>query len=664
MFVNDDAIVFALPDDFESFREGYHYSIIFQRSRTQEKRLYRAIRDIPNEAMLLQETCVRTSTSTNRCTYVPIFPLVSSPSAPPSWRAGEDGLGTEGRKVLNEEQQEFISHVNGPHRLSVLWGPPGTGKTTTLVATIADALLRARQCGPTKADDVRILVCAPSNEAADLLAERIISHPSLQLIIAEAASPRDFLLRPMARSRDPKSTPQVLAPHCPVITSDGYSLPTYADIVRARVVVSTIMAADGILDAGVDESHFTHLFVDEAGHSTEQLMLIALNAVAGGRAKVVLAGDHKQLGPHVKVRAIIEARLHYSPLLRIYYDKAFWSVVGRQLMTCYRSHPSIVRLVNASYDDTLRAVVGPSNAFARLWETDFLKELWRLHTARERARALKGRRADVVLPAGGQQQLPLVAPEAPILFINHANKESKEKDSPSWMNKAEVELVGKLVLTLLEKGLVRDLSEVVVISPYRKQVSKIRGYLYDRMRADPKLEKLLVTTDPVTGQPLRSPVVPVKIATVDSFQGREGRVVIVSSVRSNTAAVNESHFGLGFLSQPERVNVALSRAKDMLILLGNRRLLANDPLWEEYLKRMDAMGRGVVLNIGGDADVDDDDDMAAASSNSDAAEAVCPKGNAAPAAAEEEASGDDNDNDDSDTAVVEEQIGMASRYDV
>eukprot|EP00743_Colponemidia_sp_Colp-15_P019174 GILK01024329.1.p1 GENE.GILK01024329.1~~GILK01024329.1.p1 ORF type:complete len:154 (+),score=15.91 GILK01024329.1:45-464(+) len=109
-------------------------------------------------------------------------------------------------------------------------------------------------------------------------------------------------------------------------------------------------------------------------------------------------------------------------------------------------------------------------------------------------------------------------------------------------------------------------------------------------------------SDP-TGQPLPRDRMPIKVATVDSFQGRESKVVIVSCVRSaKEHASHDAKFGIGFLQQPERTNVALSRAKDLLVIIGNKNVLCTDKSWQDYFRRleeMDATNSGVMINLGG-----------------------------------------------------------------
>ena len=595
-FVNLDTIVFSMPRHF-SFDPSARYSIVFKPSRTQERKLHRAVKATPNTAMLLRETCTGQFEGVGGVANSVAFrpPIDLSRSEAEAGGAAASSLSALAKGAvatvggLNEHQQAFIRHVHGPNRLSVLWGPPGTGKTTTLVATIVDTLLRAP-----RDSSIRLLVCAPSNEAADLIAERVVGNKELAHLAHQGVNGTSkLLIRLPSMSRDPKAMPQSLLPYCPPLDGSGaFTFPDASAITEYKVVVTTLMTCDRLYSVGVRGDHFSHLFVDEAGHATEPLLMIALNTARGGAfgcgTKVVLAGDHKQLGPRITVPTFIEAGLHESPLLRIFNDSVLWADVGTQLLHCYRSHPAIVHLINACYNDTLLATVAAENRFVALWRSAYVQQkLWAQHL---RCRGL----------APGSR--PLTAPAAPILCINHSHLESREEDSPSWMNAFEVDTVADLVFTLWDSKLVTSLEDIAIITPYRKQVQKISDKLLGRMANSYAHSHLLLWHDPRTQMPLRRPRIPMKVATVDSYQGREAKVVIVSCVRSHMDAQRQdARFGLGFLNQPERANVSLSRAKDLLIIVGNRLVLCTDPTWEQYYSRLDAMGEGVVVDVGGPA---------------------------------------------------------------
>lgn len=193
--------------------------------------------------------------------------------------------------------------------------------------------------------------------------------------------------------------PETLKKYCPEIDHGSFEFPWASTILNCRIVVATLMTSDRLFCVDVPAGHFTHLFVDEAGHATEPLLMLALNVARGSMLepkkrdgcktqqqnpvvysspKIVIAGDHRQLGPHVNVKAVMQCRLGDSPLLRIYNDAETWEKVGRKLLVNYRSHPAIVDLVNAQYDDELVSDVSvPAvNTFAWLWLTRLVQSYW------------------------------------------------------------------------------------------------------------------------------------------------------------------------------------------------------------------------------------------------------------------------------------------------
>ena len=554
-FINDDETVLSLPPEFAAANtraSGRVVDIVFKINRGQELKMYRAIKDLPEDAVLTAANARR-----QLSIHAATAPLTACAPHLVS---------------LNAEQLGFVAAVRGPTLLSALWGPPGTGKTTTMVAAIADTLLEQQHS--------RLLVCAPSNEAADLLAERLVALSSLRHI----STTQGFLMRLPGMMRPAKALPAALIPYCPPVYHDTFTFPARDAIDSCRVVVTTLMTADRLYAVGAKP--FSHVFVDEAGHASEQLLMVGLNAAGNANAKVVLAGDPKQLGPRTNLPLLREAALHRSPLERICSDAALWPVVGSQLHNCYRCHPDIVGLVNVCYDGALiaaRAAEAKNNAFAPLWCTPLLRGWWDEHCHR------RG-----VAP-------PPPAPTSPraVLALDHTYPEAREKDSPSWKNEFEVRTVVQLCEALLTTGLVADASDIAVITPYRKQRTVIENRLFSTLKKSEELSRHMITIDPATGAALRRPRVPIRVATVDAFQGREAKVVIVSCVRSNMRAGTDSRFGLGFVGQPERANVALSRAKDLLIVVGNSRVLCTDPTWAAYYAHMRGMGEAVVMDLGG-----------------------------------------------------------------
>ena len=159
---------------------------------------------------------------------------------------------------------------------------PGTGKTVTIVEAICQ-LLRMYP-------DARILACAPSNSAADILALRLLAVLSL--------TPEE-MFRCNAAAREPASVPPKLAPYCHR-PGNVYKLPPMETLARYRVIVSTCNNASFAYNIGLPAGHFTHIFVDEAGQASEPEILTAIKPLATESTRVVLSGDPKQLGPVIR----------------------------------------------------------------------------------------------------------------------------------------------------------------------------------------------------------------------------------------------------------------------------------------------------------------------------------------------------------------------------
>eukprot|EP00388_Colpodella_angusta_P023267 GDKJ01059418.1.p1 GENE.GDKJ01059418.1~~GDKJ01059418.1.p1 ORF type:complete len:510 (-),score=-7.54 GDKJ01059418.1:80-1609(-) len=483
--------------------------------------------------------------------------------------------------MLNGEQKAFINHINGPMRLSALWGPPGTGKTTTVVAAIIATALNSRSA--------KILVCTPSNEAADLIVERLANNSDMYSLLGQG----NCIMRLNGLTRNSKTVPKAVLRHSPCDDYGNFKFPGKESIMNYRIVVSTLMTSDTLFAMDVPTDHFSHLFVDEAGHATEQLLMIAQNVTScenetNCKTKVVLAGDPKQLGPRVTMPVLNQQfNLYQSPLQRIQENSQMWGLVGSQLLDCYRSHPSIVRLINTTYNDTLRPTVANRNKFERFWDTQLIKGY------RSHSQSLLSRYFGALRPS-----------LHPILCLTHTHPDQREADSPSWMNHFElltlVDIILELKRTKLANGDPIGFDDISVITPYRKQAQRISDKLYATLMT--QYPAAMITVDQF-GQPFNRPQIPVKVSTVDAFQGRESKVVIVSCVRSAIEhAKTDAKFGIGFLNQPERTNVALSRAKDLLIIIGNRNVLCKDLVWQEYFRRLDAMeaeSPGVMINLGG-----------------------------------------------------------------
>ncbi|KAF5926054.1 hypothetical protein HPG69_016761 [Diceros bicornis minor] len=198
--------------------------------------------------------------------------------------------------VLNENQKLAVRRIlSGDCRPLpyILFGPPGTGKTVTII----EAVLQMYYTLP----DSRILVCAPSNSAADLVCLRL--HES-QMLRPGA------MVRVNATCRFEETIIDAIKPYC----KDGEDIWKAS---RFRIIITTCSSAGLFYQIGVRVGHFTHVFVDEAGQASEPECIIPLGLISDVSGQIVLAGDPMQLGPVIKSRLAMAYGLNVSMLERL-----------------------------------------------------------------------------------------------------------------------------------------------------------------------------------------------------------------------------------------------------------------------------------------------------------------------------------------------------------
>ncbi|XP_017554882.1 RNA helicase Mov10l1 isoform X1 [Pygocentrus nattereri] len=414
---------------------------------------------------------------------------------------------------LNPAQKEAVKRIlSGDCRPTpyVLFGPPGTGKTVTLIEAILQVYHRV--------PGSRLLVCTPSNSAADLICIRL--HESGYL---HAAS----LARVNATCRQEESIPDVLRQY----SRAG------EDVRHAsfhRIVVSTCSSAGMFYQIGLRVGHFTHVFLDEAGQATEPESLIPLGLLSEKTGQVVLAGDPKQLGPIVKSKLAEAFGLGVSLLERLMAialyscnEKGYNPLLVTKLVYNYRSHEVLLSLPSRLFYGGELCVRSPRAVVDSL-----------CHWSR--------------LPTKG----------FPLMFHGVRGTEMRECSNPSWFNPGEAVQV-MLYCCQLAKRLYNPIpaNDIGIIAPYKKQVEKIRVLLQKVGLAD------------------------IKVGSVEEFQGQEFLVIILSTVRSNEALPSgDLQSALGFLSNPKRFNVAITRPKALLIVIGNPHVLIKDPCFHALLQ--------------------------------------------------------------------------------
>uniref|UniRef100_A0A3Q1FUN6 RNA helicase n=1 Tax=Acanthochromis polyacanthus TaxID=80966 RepID=A0A3Q1FUN6_9TELE len=268
------------------------------------------------------------------------------PAAPPfaSQQTKLPGLKLFDWKLeRNPEQYQAVQHiVAGSSKPApyLVFGPPGTGKTVTMVEAIKQIEKTEQSC--------HILACAPSNSAADLLCRKILEHVDEHKVY-----------RMYATSRDPKMVPEELKA-CSNLVGDSYIYPAKEELMKYRIMVTTLLTAGRLVTGGIPSGHFTHMFVDEAGHAVETECVIPLAGLLNAESgQVVLAGDPKQLGPILRSPFALKFDMGMSLLERLMTnfpvyckeDGVFNNCFVTKLLCNYRSHPAILKVPNELFYD-------------------------------------------------------------------------------------------------------------------------------------------------------------------------------------------------------------------------------------------------------------------------------------------------------------------------
>lgn len=436
---------------------------------------------------------------------------------------------------FNESQVEAIQYALDAPNISLIHGPPGTGKTTTVVELIYQATLQGK----------KVLACAASNIAVDNLVERLvkykipivrIGHPARMLETTLLYCLDDIYLSSneyevtTTMRKDMKKLEREIAN-----TSNGFvrkqmwkewrdiksdlkkrEIEGLKRIVQgASVVLSTCTGAD---DRTVRDANFDMVVIDEAGQCIDPILLIP---AFKGR-KVVLAGDHLQLPPTVKSTVASEKGLCTTT----FFERIMTSrpEISRMLTVQYRMNQMIMRYSSdALYNSRLIAADSVKH--------HLLSDLGSLSVNDEDRELL----------------------EHPVIFIDTAGCDMLDTggQKESKHNEGEAMVVVKVVKKLLKMGL--PPSDIGVISPYNAQVELIRGKL--------KSDNILL-----------------EVHSVDGFQGREKEAIIFSFVRSNPDRE------VGFLKSYNRINVAITRAKRLLVAVGDSETISVDPFIKNFVQ--------------------------------------------------------------------------------
>lgn len=447
---------------------------------------------------------------------------------------GSDSLSDS---ALNESQKKAVEFALSAEDVAIIHGPPGTGKTTTVVELICQMV----------ANGETVLATAPSNTAIDNLLAKLVErdqkvvrlgHPArvhqdlrshtIDMLVETDESMKlvktmrreaEKLFRQAeryTRSRPAAGQKRELRSEAKRLKADARILEKHIVQVvldRANVICAT---TTGDLDM-LGDRWFDSAIIDEACQSTEPGCWIPVLR----SDRLILAGDHLQLPPTVVSDDAAHEGLSLSLLERLV--QRFGKSISRQLQMHYRMHDSIAKFSSDYFYE--------SNLIGH----DSVKD----HLLKD-------------LPHVEESELT----SEPIMFVDTAGSGFNEEIEPeglSKFNEGEARMVAHFVDQLLEAGLRPD--EIAVIAPYAAQTRKLKELI-----SNPALE----------------------IDTVDGFQGREKEAVVITLVRSNE--IGE----IGFMADQRRMNVAITRARRKLIVIGDSATLGKSAFFQELLEYFEA----------------------------------------------------------------------------
>ncbi|MFQ9098057.1 MAG: AAA domain-containing protein [Segatella copri] len=466
---------------------------------------------------------------------------------------------------LNPTQERAVNEVLWAKDVAIVHGPPGTGKTTTLVEAINETLMRESQ----------VLVCAQSNMAVDWISEKLVDRGINVLRIGNPTRVNDKMLgfTYERRFESHPDYPQLWAIRKAIRElrknrkkgSENYhqkierlksraaeiEIRINAELFgEARVIACTLVGSAHRLLEGMK---FGTLFIDEAAQALEAACWIPMRRAS----RVILAGDHCQLPPTVKSIAALRAGLGKTLMERIAENKP---EVVTLLKIQYRMNDEIMRF---SSDWFYGGKVESAPQIKYRSVLDYDHPITWIDTSNE------------------ENQITIEGEDAPedsastSSSVSAANQNSdlnfKEQfvgESFGRINKAEAELT---LLTLAEYftkiGKQRVLEERIdagIISPYRAQVQYLKKLIkkYEFFKPYRRL---------------------ISVNTVDGFQGQERDVILISLVRSNDEGQ------IGFLKDLRRMNVAMTRARMKLIILGNKDTMTKHPFYKKLWEYVEAI---------------------------------------------------------------------------
>lgn len=434
---------------------------------------------------------------------------------------------------LNSTQEEAVNKVLCTKDVAIVHGPPGTGKTTTLVEAIYETLHRENQ----------VLVCAQSNTAVDWISEKLVdrgvpvlrignptrvndkmlsftyerrfeSHPAYTELWGIRKSIREMSGRIRKGSHIERENMRNHISHLRDRATELEILINEALFSSTRVVASTLVSSNHRILNG---RRFSTLFIDEAAQALEAACWIAIRKTD----RVIFAGDHCQLPPTIKCIEAARGGLNHTLMEKVATNK-----------------PSSVSLLKVQYRMNESIMRFPSE--------------WFYNNQLESAPEIR--------------QRGILDFDTPMIWIDTSEMECHEEfvgESFGRINKPEANLLLQELESYIQKiGENRVLDEQIdfgLISPYKAQVQ----YLRNKIKSSSFFRGF---------RPL------ITVNTVDGFQGQERDVIFISLVRANESGQ------IGFLNDLRRMNVAITRARMKLVILGNAATLTKHTFYHKLME--------------------------------------------------------------------------------
>lgn len=453
----------------------------------------------------------------------------------PSFNAQSIAIPAAG---LNMSQQQAVQKIVNAKDLAIVHGPPGTGKTTTLVQAIKTLIAQNKE---------QILVVAPSNTAVDLLSEKLsaeglnvlrIGNPArvserLMSLTLDSKMAEHSYIKEIKKLKKQASDYKNMAhkykrnfgkaerDQRKALFDEAHKIMKEVDkteqfiiddlVAKAQVITATLVGANHYT---IQKIKFNTAVIDEAGQALEPACWIPVLK----SQKVIMAGDHYQLAPTIKSADAVKKGLSTTLLEK-----------------CVTLHPEAVTLLDEQYRMN-ETIIGFSSK-------EFYEDKLKAH------------------PSVAKQ---LLFPEdLPLTFVDTAGCGFDEKlEGTSSTNPEEAAFLIKHLTQLMEKldtiYTTENFPTIAIISPYKEQIRILKELLQESTIGQLYCDKIAVNT-------------------IDSFQGQERDVVYISMTRSNTTGE------IGFLADTRRMNVAMTRARKKLIIIGDSSTLANLQFYNDFI---------------------------------------------------------------------------------